>query len=84
MTYLDFVASAIAIVPAMDAAPDAGVGRTVLEAVRATRQLVGKNTNLGTLLLLAPLAKVPRRQPLRQGVAEVLAGTLSPRDLAGS
>ncbi len=74
MTYLDFVASAIAIVPAMDAAPGVGVGQAVLEAVQATRQLVGKNTNLGTVLLLAPLAKVPRRQPLRQGVAEVLAG----------
>ena len=68
------MASAIAIVPAMDAAHSVGVGQTVLAAVRATRQLVGKNTNLGTVLLLAPLAKVPRRQPLRQGVAEVLAG----------
>ncbi len=71
--YVDFIASAIAIVPAMDAAGNAGVGQTVLDAVRATRQSVGKNTNLGTLLLLAPLAKVPRGEPLRQGVAKVLA-----------
>jgi triphosphoribosyl-dephospho-CoA synthase len=74
MTHLDFVASAIASAPAMDSAVGVSLGQTVLDAVRATRQLVGKNTNLGTLLLLAPLAKVPRGQPLRPGVAEVLAG----------
>jgi triphosphoribosyl-dephospho-CoA synthase len=73
-TYLDFVASAIAIAPAMDNAIDAPVGRTVLEAVSATRQLVRRNTNLGTVLLLAPLAKVPRGEPLGPGVAQVLAG----------
>ncbi len=35
---------------------------------------MGKNTNLGTILLLAPLARVPRSRPLAAGVAEVLAG----------
>jgi triphosphoribosyl-dephospho-CoA synthase len=74
MHYLDFVASAVAIGPAMDAAAGgASLGQTVLEAVRTTRQLVGKNTNLGTVLLLAPLAKAPRERPLRLGVAQVLA-----------
>src|SRR5437763_5341591 len=63
MTYLDFAASAVAIAPAMEAAESAPLGQTVLAAVEATRQLVDKNTNLGTVLLLAPLAKVPRQEP---------------------
>ena len=56
MTYLDFVVSAIAIGPVFERAGQLGVGRTVLEAVKATRRLVRVNTNLGIVLLLAPLA----------------------------
>ncbi|HUS40995.1 MAG TPA: triphosphoribosyl-dephospho-CoA synthase [Pirellulales bacterium] len=73
MTFADFVTSAVAIGPAMDrAGREKGVGQTVLDAVSATQQLVGKNTNLGTILLLAPLAVVPRRQALEEGVRQVL------------
>jgi triphosphoribosyl-dephospho-CoA synthase len=56
LTYLDFVLSAAAIAGVMDRAAELGVGRTVLEALTATRRLVGTNSNLGMLLLLAPLA----------------------------
>ena len=38
--------------------PALPVGRRILEAVRTTRQAVGTNTNLGILLLCAPLVKV--------------------------
>src|SRR5689334_25243107 len=55
-TYAAFVKSAIAIGPVLERAPHVGVGLTVLDAVRATRDAVGTNTNLGTLLLIAPLA----------------------------
>ena len=72
-TYLDFAASGMAIGPAMEAAAaGAPLGRTVLDAVAATRKLVGNNTNLGMLLLFAPLAKVPRDVPLRAGIGRVL------------
>jgi triphosphoribosyl-dephospho-CoA synthase len=71
-TYLDFLLSAAAIAPVMDRAPGRPVGETVLEAVRATRQVVSSNTNLGTILLLAPLAAVPDGQPLKHGVYRVL------------
>lgn len=37
--------------------PHASVGRRILGAVTATRERVGTNTNLGILLLCAPLAK---------------------------
>lgn len=75
LTFYDFAASAVAIAPSFEAAAaGARVGATVLSAVRATRSLIRTNSNLGTILLLAPLAKVPRGQSLREGVAQVLAG----------
>lgn len=52
----DFIRSAKAIVGPLNRASEAGVGPTVLAAVRATRESVSTNTNLGIVLLLAPLA----------------------------
>ncbi len=78
-TFFDFAASAVAIAQPMEAAAQTPLGETVLQAVQATRQAVGRNTNLGTVLLLAPLAKAPRESPLAAGVAEVLA-SLTPED----
>jgi triphosphoribosyl-dephospho-CoA synthase len=40
--------------------------------VLATRRLSATNSNLGMALLLAPLACVPRNEPLRAGVTRVL------------
>lgn len=72
----DFLLSAVAIGPAMEGAGRAGVGQTIWRAVRDTRRLVRTNTNLGIVLLLAPLAKACfRRQAigeLRQNLAQVL------------
>ncbi len=74
MSYPDFCASALAIGPAMDgAASGLRVGAAILQAIQATRALVGKNTNLGTVLLIAPLAAVPRDAPLASSVRDVLA-----------
>ena len=56
VSYLDFALSAQAIGPAMDEARTLGVGPAVLAAVEATRRVVSTNTNLGMILLLAPLA----------------------------
>ena len=51
------------------------VGRRVLEAVRATRQAVGTNTNLGIILLCAPLARAAELPGnLRDNLAGVLDG----------
>jgi triphosphoribosyl-dephospho-CoA synthase len=73
--YLDFLLSAAAIAEALDDAPQTGVGRTILRAVEATRRVVSTNTNLGMILLLAPLAAVPIGKDLRQGVETVLGET---------
>jgi triphosphoribosyl-dephospho-CoA synthase len=72
VTYPEFVASGIMIGPVMVRAVDVPIGQTVLAAVERTRSFVRSNTNLGTILLLAPLAAVPREQSLLTGVAEVL------------
>ncbi len=70
--YLDFLLSAAAIAPVLDKARGRQVGATVHEAVRATRRVVRTNTNLGIVLLLAPLATVPEEDDLRTGLARVL------------
>jgi triphosphoribosyl-dephospho-CoA synthase len=74
LTFTDFAVSAVAIGPAMENAAAAGVGRTTLTAILATRQLVDTNTNLGMVLLLAPLAAVPWDEPLDGGIGKVLRG----------
>ncbi len=57
MHFGHFVGSAVAVRPVFAASASKSVGSLVLDAVSATRAAVGCNTNLGTLLLLAPLAK---------------------------
>jgi triphosphoribosyl-dephospho-CoA synthase len=75
MSYLDFAASAVAIAPIVDRARERGVGRTVIDGVTATRAMIGPvNTNLGILLLIAPLAAAPAGEPLAAGIATVLKG----------
>jgi triphosphoribosyl-dephospho-CoA synthase len=78
-THAAFITSAIAIGPIIEKTPAVGVGQAVLDAVRATREAVGTNTNLGTLLLIAPLAAVPLDADVESGVGRVLAA-LSPGD----
>ena len=72
LTYADFLTSAAVVGPCLEHAREWGVGRTVLAAVRATQAAVGTNTNLGTILLLAPLATAPPEQPLAKSLKRVL------------
>jgi len=71
----DFLLSGVAIGAALGAAGGAGVGETILLAVQDTRRLVDVNTNLGIVLLLAPLARAAALEggPLRSRVSRVLA-----------
>lgn len=73
VTYLDFLLSAAAIAPVLATANQRRVGATVLACVRATRRVTATNTNLGIVLLLAPLAAVPTNECLRTGAERVLA-----------
>jgi triphosphoribosyl-dephospho-CoA synthase len=57
MRYEDFVNSAFQIAPIFAEAQRLPVGQLILRSVVATREATTVNTNLGTLLLLGPLAK---------------------------
>lgn len=76
MTTADFEASARASAPAM-ADPGFTVGQRILESIRHTRSVVSCNTNLGIVLLCAPLAQaalIPSGPELRRGLQEILRG----------
>ena len=73
--------SAAVIGPALESTVNEGVGAMVLSGVRATRQVVSTNTNLGMLLLIAPLAAASARGKLREHLPRVLSN-LSQQDTA--
>ena len=60
LTYADLVTAAIVIGQSWNERWRRRLGETVLEAVQATQAAVGTNANLGTILLIAPLAAVSR------------------------
>jgi triphosphoribosyl-dephospho-CoA synthase len=55
--YEDFLLSAVALGGAFREIDRSSVGETILKAVRSTRKYVKTNTNLGMVLLFAPIAK---------------------------
>jgi triphosphoribosyl-dephospho-CoA synthase len=89
MRYEDFLVSADAIVRPLEGAGRRPLGETILLAVEATAARTRANTNLGIVLLLAPLARaaamqldVPaaperadRLRNLRAALGQVLAAT---------
>ncbi len=77
-SYEDFLASAAAIGPALTAAAERSLGTTIRAAVEATARWAPSNTNLGLVLLLAPLARAaltPGGASLRARLAATLAAT---------
>ena len=79
MTFADLAVSAIAIGPALSSAGTEPLGTTISQALEDTRRWVRTNTNLGMVLLLAPLARAALLGGItRQRVREVLdASTVS-------
>ena len=75
MTAADFVASARCTADVLGT-PDLSLGERVLGSIRATRAVTGCNTNLGIVLLCAPLAHAAldgnQERSLRAGVGRVL------------
>jgi triphosphoribosyl-dephospho-CoA synthase len=73
MSATEFIASADAAAPYVSAA-EARVGVRILSAVEATSKAVRSNTNLGIILLCAPLAAAaePDTSDLRASLVEVL------------
>jgi triphosphoribosyl-dephospho-CoA synthase len=75
--YEDFLASAVAIGPALAEAARQPLGSTIRRAVEDTLRWTRSNTNLGIVLLLAPLARAALRAggTLRERLSRVLAET---------
>jgi len=72
LTYIDFVISAVAIAPVFAASYQDGVGNLALRAIEATRRVTFTNTNLGIVLLLAPLAAAAPTGSLHDALPAVL------------
>lgn len=75
LTVDDFLKSAAAIAPVMNEAPTQPLGVTILRSIEATRKVVNTNTNLGIVLLLAPLATIPLEESLQPALTRLLAVT---------
>jgi triphosphoribosyl-dephospho-CoA synthase len=76
--YEHFLASAAAIAPAFLDAGTRPIGETIVRAIEDTRHWTSANTNLGIVLLLAPLARaahMSQPESLRDRVRVVLAET---------
>lgn len=76
MTYEDFLRGAVALGPEIARARERGVGATILAAINARCRWTHANTNLGIVLLLAPLAKaaLTGKGELRNSLSAVLRG----------
>ncbi|MCH2370621.1 MAG: triphosphoribosyl-dephospho-CoA synthase [Pirellulales bacterium] len=77
LTFYDFIQSAVAIGSVFERHQVLSLGQLVFAAVEATRSVVSTNTNLGLILLMAPLAKAGT--PDSEGVRAVLT-ELQPED----
>src|SRR5581483_11907131 len=79
-TYADMVRSALALGPVFgrDRAVQRSVGELIADGVEATAQVARANTNLGIVLLFAPLARAAvtrgTDESLRSAVERILAG----------
>ena len=72
LTYPDLLLAGQAIAPILAATKPSHVGRTILQAVTASRHMVNTNANLGIVSLLAPLCAVPRNLELQVAIGDVL------------
>ena len=81
MTPEDFrVSAAVSAAPLTD--PEYCLGEKIYYAVQATRAAVGCNTNLGIVLLCAPLLQAASRRSSGQSLQHALAEVLAAADVA--
>ncbi len=82
-TYTDMVRSALALGDAFAARRDGerGVGELIADGVRATARVAGANTNLGIVLLFAPLVHAARTRREDEGLRSAVQRTLAQLDV---
>ncbi len=72
LTHNDFVRSARITAFMLSRINARGISQSILDAVRAVQLQVGKNTNLGIVLLLAPLTAVQNQQSLTETLPSII------------
>lgn len=76
LSHEELIAAGEAIAAPLDLAATRPLGRTILDAVTASRRVTRSNANLGIVLAIAPLAAVPDgAAPTPAAAAAVLAAT---------
>ena len=82
-TYADMVRSALALGPVFTRrrAGQRGVGELIADAVSATARVTGANTNLGIVLLLAPLARAEATRQADESLRTATERILSALDV---
>jgi len=72
LNYADFVKSAAVIAPILADIESHKIGFFIKECLCETQKVISSNSNLGMVLLLAPLAAVPSEKTIAEGIHEVL------------
>ena len=72
LTYADFVKSAAVIAKILANIESHTIGCSIKECISETQKVISSNSNLGMVLLLAPLAAVPPEKTIAEGIQEVL------------
>lgn len=72
LSYADFVNSAAVIAPLLANLEPQRIGLAIKKCISETQNVVASNSNLGMVLLLAPLAAVPQEKTIAEGIHDVL------------
>ena len=80
VTFVDFATSAVLLGDIIERSADWPLGQTILKAVCRNEQVVSANTNLGIVLLIAPLAKIVGSEPTKLLTVETVSSYLSALD----
>lgn len=75
--FTDFLLSAGAIAPILCKTRKLGLGNAIFESVKATKTSVGTNTNLGIILLFAPVSFATNPAELKKKYKKQLQGSPS-------
>ena len=72
LTYSDFLKSAAVIAPILAHSTPDTIGSIIKESISETQKVISSNSNLGMVLLLAPLSAVSQEQTIASGIRSVL------------
>ncbi|QDT90702.1 triphosphoribosyl-dephospho-CoA synthase [Gimesia algae] len=72
LSYADFLKSAAVIAPLLAQSIEQPTGELVLSCIRKTQNAVPSNSNLGMVLLLAPLTRIPASETIANRISPLL------------